>query len=179
MKYAALLRGINVGGANKVPMPELKTVFENAGFADVSTYINSGNVIFSSGQSDIEALQKKCQDAIFAHFNLDIPVAVISQNNLAAALDNAPSWWDNGPESKHNAIFIIAPATTPEIMEQIGELKPEYELIGSHGQVIFWSAPVATFSRTRLSKIITTSAYRKITIRNANTTKKLLHLMQK
>jgi uncharacterized protein (DUF1697 family) len=46
-KYIALLRGVNVGGKNKISMSELKTAFEEGGFADIRTYINSGNVIFS------------------------------------------------------------------------------------------------------------------------------------
>ena len=76
-KYIALLRGVNVGGKNKIPMPLLKAAFEEAGFYEVSTYINSGNVIFSSENKDVVILQKKCRQAVMDMFQLDIAVAVI------------------------------------------------------------------------------------------------------
>lgn len=63
-KYIALLRGINVGGNNKVSMKELKAIFEQNGFDDVATYINSGNMIFCCEDSPIESLQNKCRDLI-------------------------------------------------------------------------------------------------------------------
>ncbi len=61
-------------------------------------------------------------------------------------------------------------------MEEVGEAKPEYEKIAAAGQIIFWTAPLQTFNRTRYSKIVGTTAYQYITIRNANTTRKLLEL---
>ena len=81
------------------------------------------------------------------------------------------------PESRHNALFVIPPVTTEEMLAQIGAVKPEYERIGDYGKVIFWSAPIATFSRTRLTKIVQSkAAYNAITIRNANTALKLAEL---
>jgi uncharacterized protein (DUF1697 family) len=58
MKYIALLRGINVGGNHKVEMKNLKALFESLGFSDVSTYINSGNVIFESNEERSVVLEK-------------------------------------------------------------------------------------------------------------------------
>ncbi|MCE5342032.1 MAG: DUF1697 domain-containing protein [Eubacteriales bacterium] len=172
-KYIALLRGVNVGGNNIIPMPSLKAAFEEAGFAEVSTYINSGNIIFSSENENLLALQQKCHHAILHAFQLDIAVAVISAKDLREALEHAPKWWDKDDEAKHNAIFVIAPADAEAVMESVGEAKPEYEQVAHYGQVIFWSAPIKTFSRTRWAKIVSTSAYQTITIRNANTAKKL------
>lgn len=177
-KYIALLRGINVGGNNKIPMPELKAAFEENGYADVVTYINSGNIIFSSRNSNTEELKKECEAAIADKFKLNIAVAVISVQDLSDAIQNAPSWWDTDSESKHNAIFVIPPATTETVIGEVGNAKPEYERVGYYGQVIFWSAPLKTFSRTRWSKIAGTSAYGSITIRNANTAKKLLAIAE-
>ncbi len=174
-KYIALLRGVNVGGKNKISMSILKTAFEEQGFFEVYTYINSGNVIFSSRETDITALQHNCQQAIIDTFRLDIPVAVISVAELSDALCNAPEWWDHDIESKHIAIFVIAPAVADTLANEVG-INHEYEKISACGQVIFWSAPIKTFSRTRWSNIIATPAYSCITIRNANTTKKLLEL---
>lgn len=176
MKYIALLRGINVGGNNKVAMTELKHCFEGVGFTDVLTYINSGNVIFDSAETNKAKLVQLCEQAIEAQFGFHIICAVIRADELQAALEHAPSWWGKDSTVKHNAIFVIAPKTTKEIMESIGETKPEYESVATYEPIIFWSAPAQTFSRTRYSKIVGTKAYKSITIRNFNTTKKLLEL---
>ena len=176
MVYIALLRGINVGGNNKVSMAELKASFESLGFTNVRTYINSGNVIFESSITDKVALVTDCEAVIEQQFGFHVTCAVISANELRDALQQAPSWWDKNKADKQNALFVIAPATTAEIMQQVGEAKPEYEQIAAAGPIIFWTAPLKTFGRTRYSKIVGTTAYQSVTIRNANTTKKLLEL---
>jgi uncharacterized protein (DUF1697 family) len=177
MRYVALLRGINVGGKNKVPMADLKGCFEAEGYENVKTYINSGNVIFDSEKADLVKLVESCEQSIEKQFGFAVRVSVVSGVELQAALENAPKWWDNDPDSKHNAIFVIAPATAEEIMKTVGEAKPEYEKIAHFGNVIFWSAPIKTFSRTRWSGIVGSSAYKDVTIRNSNTAKKLLELI--
>lgn len=177
MKYIALLRGINVGGKNKVPMSDLKTYFKNAGFLNTMTYINSGNVIFDSEEQSTTKLAQKCEDILENKFGFSIKVALIDDNTLKEALEHAPDWWGDDPNSKHNAIFIIQPATSEEVIESAGKIKPEYEQLSSYKDIIFWSAPMETFSHTRWSKVTGTKAYKNITIRNANTTKKLLEMV--
>ena len=175
-KYIALLRGINVGGKNKISMPILKNAFIENGFSDVTTYINSGNVLFSCESKDKEELQTECRRIIMDKFGLDIAVMVISAQELADALSHAPKWWDSDTESKHNAFFVIPPATAQELIESVGDENPEYARAFHYGQIIFWSAPTKTFTRTKWSKAVSSKAYSNITIRNSNTTKKLLEL---
>lgn len=179
MNYIALLRGINVGGNNKISMPELKAAFQRAGFTEVSTYINSGNVLFSSGETDVLHLMEVCHQLIQDAFGLDIAVNIVSADELLEALQNAPDWWNAAADAKHNAMFVIPPASAEDIMGEVGAIKPEYEKVGSHGQVIFWSAPIQTFSHTRWSKVVGTRAYASITIRNANTALKLGELARR
>lgn len=177
MKYVALLRGINVGGKNKVSMPELKKCFETLGFSGVSTYINSGNVIFDSSEQSTARLVQKCERVIEATFGLNVACSVISAIDYQDALANAPEWWGLDDGEKHNAIFVIAPTTTNEVMQEVGDAKLDYELVAAHGSVIFWSAPLKTFGKTRYSKIVGNKAYRSVTIRNSNTTKKIAALL--
>lgn len=177
MKYIALLRGVNVGGKNKLSMADLKRVLEHEGFTDVYTYINSGNIIFSKPNMTAEQAKVAWETLLAEHFNLHVPVAIVTEDELMRALQNAPAWWDNDAQSKHNAIFIISPASSADIFKQVGEAKPEFEKVASYGNVIFWSAPLATFSHTRWSKVSGYAAYGNITIRNANTTKKLAALL--
>lgn len=173
MRYVALLRGINIGGKNKVSMGDLKTRLESAGFTNTMTYINSGNVIFDSEETDASKLIRKCEAIIEKNFGFPIRVAVIDINILREALEHAPEWWGDDPSSKHNAIFVIPPATAIEVIEAVGAIKPEYERIYAYEDIVFWSAPLKTFARSRWSKVVGTKAYQDITIRNANTTKKL------
>jgi len=176
MKYVALLRGVNVGGKNKVSMSDLRQIFINAGFNNVSTYINSGNVIFETNIIRIIDISKLCESLLWKKLKISAGVAVISADDLNDSLNHAPAWWNNDSNSKHNAIFAIEPASVEEVFKEIGEIKPDYEKIAYYGDVIFWSAPIETFGRTRLSKIVGTNTYGKITIRNANTATKLRDL---
>lgn len=175
-KYIAFLRGINVGGKNKISMSELKELFKQNGFQDVVTYINSGNIIFSSNNSDEKKLKEECEILILDKFKLSIPVLVISFHDLLTAINSAPLWWDQDKDSKHNAIFILPSITVDEVFSEVGEIKPEYEKVDYYGRIVFWSAPIKTFSRTRWSKVVGSSAYDSITIRNAKTVKKILQL---
>lgn len=179
MKFIALLRGVNVGGKNKLPMPQLKAAFERQGFSGVSTYIGSGNVLFDSEESDVLALKTRCEELIRSVFQLDISVAVVASDVLCDAIAHAPDWWNTDKESKHNAIFVIPPATAESVCAAVGEIKLEYEQAAFYGPVIFWSAPIKTFSRTRWSKVTGSAAYASVTIRNANTTLKLAELARK
>lgn len=178
-KYIALLRGINVSGKNKISMPALKSAFEETGFLDVITYINSGNVIFSSSIQDKSELIRKCESIITDKFMLNIPVAIVSAQELSETLKNTPEWWDVDKEEVNYAIFLISPISVEEVFREVGEAKPEYEKVAYYGNVIFWSAPLKTFSKTRWSRIASSSVNNNVTIRNANTTKKLLDLVEK
>jgi uncharacterized protein (DUF1697 family) len=178
-KYIALLRGVNVGGKNRVVMKELKTCFEDYGFVQVKTYLNSGNVIFSSDELDTMVLEKVCETLIKELTGLTIAVTIVSGKDLLKAIEHAPSWWNLDKESKHNALFIIAPTTPEEVMVSVGEAKPEFEQVSQHERIIFWSAPLKTFSRTRWSKIVGSTYYDRITIRNANTVMKLAEIVKK
>ena len=176
--YIALLRGINVGGSRPVSMAELKALFEENGFENVSTYIQSGNVIFSGPAGRRDEIRQKCADMIAARFGFEVPVAVISAQELKEALDHAPVWWDKDKDAKHNAIFVIPPTTPEDVFREVGGIRPEYEKAEAYDSVIFWSAPIATFSRTRLMRVVGSGVYGNITIRNANTTKKLRDLAE-
>lgn len=174
-EYIALLRGINVGGNHKIDMKLLRAAFCEAGFADAKTYINSGNVLFSSDM-DEERLQAACEALIAERFGLSIAVAILSAEELAEALDHAPAWWNAAEDCKHNAIFVIPPATAESVCAEVGEAKPEYEKVSCYGKLIFWSAPMETFSHTRWSAVSKRQTYQKITIRNAATAIKLAAL---
>lgn len=179
-KYIALLRGVNIGGKNKISMPELKLAFEEIGFLDVITYINSGNVIYSSNTQDINEMIRISESIIEDKFKISIPITIISAKELSDVLKNAPRWWNTeNKEIYDNAIFVISPTSIDEVFAAVGNAKPEYEKVDSHGNVIFWSAYLKTFNKARWSKIASSSVNNNVTIRTANTTRKLLELAEK
>jgi uncharacterized protein (DUF1697 family) len=88
--YAALLRGINVGGAKKVPMAELRTLMEGLGYGDVRTYLQSGNAVFSSGRGDEDSLAEELSGAIEKHFGFGVGVLVRDHGYLKAVREACP-----------------------------------------------------------------------------------------
>lgn len=175
-KYIVFLRGINVGGKNKVSMLRLKELFEQNGHQNVMTYINSGNIFFSSEITNEKKLKEEFEALILNEFQFSIPVMIITVNYLLSAFDHMPSWWGQDKDSAHNTIFIIPPVTFEEVSKAAGEINPEYEKIDHYGNVVFWSAPIKTYSRTRWSKLVASSLYDSITIRNINTFRKISQL---
>ena len=89
-RFVALLRGINVSGQKKIQMSELKTLCEKLGFQNVETYIQSGNVIFSSKEKSISKLANKISLAIKNKFNFDVQVIILTPQEIQQALQNNP-----------------------------------------------------------------------------------------
>ncbi|MFF1451369.1 DUF1697 domain-containing protein [Streptomyces sp. NPDC058274] len=88
--YAALLRGINVGGSKKVPMGELRTLMQGLGYADVATYLQSGNAVFGSGHGDEESLAGELAAALEKHFGFTVGVLVRDHAYLRAVREACP-----------------------------------------------------------------------------------------
>jgi len=177
-RYIALLRGINISGKNKVQMAELKKGFEKLAFEEVKPYLNSGNVIFSSNEDDIEKLKNQIEGMIKEEFDLDIPVFIISKEALSDILKNAPEWWgNNNKEIYDNLIFIIPSTKFSDVYIQIGEPKKELEKIKSYKEVIFWSFSRKDYQKTNWwSKTASAGISNKITIRTANTIRKIVDM---
>lgn len=177
-RYVALLRGINVSGKNKVFMPALKEGFEQLAFEDVKTYLNSGNVIFSSHEDDIKKLTNQIELMIHNQFHLDISVFVISKQDLLDILHNSPQWWGNNNKDIYdNLIFIIPPAKFLDVYNEIGESKKELEKIENYKEVIFWSFSRKDYQKTNWwSKTGSANISAKLTIRTANTVRKIVNM---
>lgn len=177
-RYIAFLRGINISGKNKVPMVELKKEFEKFEFGEVKTYLNSGNVIFSSDKDNIGEFTKQIEIMIKKQFALDIPVFVISKEKLEDILHNAPDWWGNAnKEIYDNLIFIMPSATFAEVYREIGEPKEELEKIKDYKEAIFWSFSRKDYQKTNWwSKTASANIGTKLTIRTANTVRKIVKM---
>ena len=112
--YVALLRGINVGGKNKIAMAELKSLFASLGFEDVVTYIQSGNVVFRSASDDADALSVKIEREIAALSGIKPAVLLRTPKELATIAERNPYLSRDADLSKLHIVFLDhAPAQTP------------------------------------------------------------------
>lgn len=177
-RYIALLRGVNISGKNKVPMANLKKCFEALGVMEVKTCLNSGNVIFSSADGNVTALTDRAERMMQREFGLDIPVFIIPQEVLADILRHAPDWW--GTENQdiyNNLIFILPPATFPDVYHEIGAPKKGLEQIQEYQSVVFWSFSRKDYQKTNWwPKTARADIGSKLTIRTANTVRKIVSM---
>ena len=178
IRYIALLRGINISGKNKIPMAELKKGFEDLGFSDVRTYLNSGNVMFSCREDDITGITKRIEKMIGDVFGLDIPVFVIKTEELKDIIRHAPEWWGTADKSIYdNLIFIMSPTTFAEVYEAIGEPKEGLEQIMEYDNAVFWSFDLKDHRKTNWwPKTAALPIGSRLTIRTANTVRKLIDM---
>ena len=181
MKYIALLRGINISGKNKISMSELKLELEKNKYQSVFTYLNSGNVIFEIDVDSKESIMKDIRKIIKNRFNLEIPAFIMTAFELEDILNNNPNWWGtDNKEVYHNLIFIMPPIKYEDVYNTIGEPKEDIEQIKEYNNSIFWSYDLRNYRKSNWwSKTASTNISDKITIRTANTMKRVLEICKR
>jgi uncharacterized protein (DUF1697 family) len=176
VRYVALLRGINVGGRNKVPMAELREAFEGVGHTDVSTYIQSGNVLFRSG-APRAAIEADVERMLERHLGFPIVVVVRSHAQLRAVVARAPARFGTQPGKHHSdAIFLRSPLTPKQVMK-IVKLRDGVDRAWAGSGVVYFERLSAERTKSRMSSIVGTPEYANMTIRSWATTTKLLALL--
>lgn len=176
MTYVALLRGINVGGNNKIDMKALKTVFEAAGMTSVRTYINSGNVIFSCDTGTRATIATMLASAIERQFGLAIPVLVRDVNEMRSIVEALPAEWANDASAKCDVVFLWPEVDTPETLEALA-IDSKVEDARYTPGAILRRVTRKNVTRSRLTRIVGTPLYTQVTLRNCTTARKLLALM--
>jgi uncharacterized protein (DUF1697 family) len=175
-KYVAFLRGINVGGNNLVKMDVLRKEFKEMGFHSVNTYIQSGNVLFESTLVNKDVIKEKIAKALAPLFKVKIKVLVRSQKDMAKTVAHFPKIFKK-PGWKHNVIFLSEELDSKSVLSRF-ELKNGIEVISYSSGVLFWSAKMATITRSNMLKLSARQEYQAMTVRNVNTTKKIFELMK-
>lgn len=175
-KYVAFLRGINISGKNKISMSDLKAEFEALGFIDVLTYLNSGNIVFSSETDNARPIIEKM---ISDKFGLEVPAHVIGMDYLKDILSHSPQWWGSENKDKYdNLIFILSSDTPEDICALIGEPSEGLETVQIYKNVIFWTFDRKAYQKCNWwKKTASTGVTDKLTIRTANTIKKVCGLL--
>ena len=178
-QYLVLLRGINVGGKNIIKMADLKASFEEMGFSNVVTYIQSGNVLVQSDEKDKTVLTTRIEKGLSKRFNFEAKVVVIAQKELAGIVKSAPEGF--GEEEKkfrYDVIFLKEPLTPKEAIQNV-KVREGVDTAHAGKQALYFSRLISRASQSYLTKIIGMPVYQNMTIRNWNTTTKLLELFSK
>jgi len=175
-RYVALLRGINVGGKNLIKMPALKACFEANGFESVSTYIQSGNVVFEAVDRPSQ-LTRRIEEMLAEAFVYVPTVVVRNRKQMQAIVERAPKGFGGEPKKyRYDVIFLKEPLTAAAAMKHL-PTNPAVDRAHAGTGVLYVSRLIAKATQSRLNKIISSPIYPSVTIRNWSTTTKLLELM--
>jgi len=177
MKYAALLRGINVGGNSMVKMSELKECFEKNGFENVATYINSGNVIFDSEKTDPKSLTKEIEEILSKRFGFDLRIVLRNHSQIQKVIESVPGDWNTRTDLRYYIAFIKEPVTVDVAFAEV-EPREGVDFIEKGPGVIYMATLWIDAAKSGITKLIGKKIYKEMTIRNYNTTKKILSLME-
>jgi uncharacterized protein (DUF1697 family) len=178
-RYVILLRGINVGGKNKLSMAALKEALEELGYENVATYINSGNVIADSTKS-ASAIEAEIEKVLPKKFKLDselIKVLALSRAKFKAMLTGRPKGFGDEPKKYHSdAIFLMG----TKVSDAVKAFDPRegVDALWPGKGVIYHQRLSAQRTKTRLNKVMATPFYKSMTIRNWATTQKLLEMLE-
>jgi uncharacterized protein (DUF1697 family) len=174
--YLAILRGINVSGQKLIPMKELKTLFEALNFQHVSTYIQSGNVLFRAEAADVRALAAQIESSIQERYQFQVPVLIRTPGDLQAAIGRNPFLQLSNPDTDKLHITFLADQPTQARIDQVssGQYAPDQCHIS--GREVFLYCPQG-YGRTKLSNtFLETKLGVKATTRNLKTVRQLISM---
>jgi uncharacterized protein (DUF1697 family) len=146
-RYAALLRGINVGGKNKLPMKELAAMFESAGARDVATFIHSGNVVFRASPSVAATLPALVGQEIVSRFGFEAPIVMRAGSELQRIVRANPFV---GVDEDELAIMFLAVKPSPERLQKLDPARSPPDQFVVRGRDIYLRLPNG-FARTKLT----------------------------
>lgn len=176
MKYVALLRGINVGGNNKIKMADLKIAVEKAGYANVVTLIQSGNVIFDSAILDQKKIAKQLEQVMLKTFGVVSRVVIRSLPQMKKVIADIPASWKKDDIRKYVA-FIKEPMTAAAAAKEI-PVREGVDILDVGDGVLYMATKMEGLTKSGYTKIVGTKIYQDMTMRNFNTTLKILVLME-
>jgi uncharacterized protein (DUF1697 family) len=175
MTYVAFLRGVNVGGKGIVSMAAIKEALIGHGMSEVRTYINSGNVIFSTRASDVQRLTVRIEKAIEQHTGMAIKVLLMDHKTLKTMVDAIPRHWVDDKTMRTYVLLLWKELDDRTILDSLPIKQGVDELRYTPGAVV-WRVDRENVGRSHMNRIVGTPLYKKITMRSANTMRKLNEL---
>lgn len=178
MRYILLLRGVNVDGKNKVSMSDLKELLLNEGFEAVDSYINSGNLFFSSAQN-WESCIAKITYVLESNYDFSIPFALITREEYLEERAGLPDWWE-GELARRDVLFFSCNLDKSDILDFIDKSTFHNEIVYVGKHAVFWGKYDESeyLKTTYHKKLMKQDFYKKITIRNGNTFEKIAEIFE-
>ena len=179
MEYVALLRGINVGGKNKVVMSELREQIAVEGFTNVRTYINSGNLLFEAGaDAPREDVTQAVEDLLARRYDFPIRLALLTAQDYLAQLEELPDWW-HGKVARRDALFYTRGLDRSHVRERIEAMELGDEAVHFGEHAVFWGKfDEKSFLTTAYHKrLLREDFYRQVTIRSGSTVEKIAAML--
>jgi uncharacterized protein (DUF1697 family) len=176
MKYVALLRGINVGGNNIIKMTDLQKVFETAGYTNVKTVIQSGNVIFESRETDKEIITGRLEAVLSKAFQYSSKVVIRSHKEMTRIISEVPKIWNQKNDVRSYILFIKEPVTENEVASEV-EVTEGIDSIKTGIGVVYMTTKMEGLTKSKFSKIIGKKVYKDVTMRNYKTSHIILEIM--
>ena len=174
--HVALLRGINVGGNNRLPMGTLREVLAGLGLSDVRTYLNTGNALFTCPPTDHVALAGRIEAAIEAAVGFRPRVLVRSGEDIRAIAALIPADWTQDQHVRTDVVYLLDGVSPEEVVNDLAPRPGVENVLLAPGAVI-WMVARRDATRSRLQGLTATPHYARATIRNANTARKLADLV--
>lgn len=177
MRYALLLRGINVGGRHKVSMDRLKADLMKLGFRSVVSYINSGNLFFDSSEPE-EAIQRALARYFDATYDFPVPFIIISAATLQQEVAQLPSWWQDDTAYRRDALFYLPEADKTAVEAEAAIWANSREQLYFGRTAFFYcnhdQADYLTSNYHK--KLLKARFYKQLTIRSGKTFQKIIEL---
>lgn len=173
--HVALLRGINVGGNNLLPMASLRALLADLGLGAVRTYLNSGNALFTCAPIDHMLLAERIEGAIEAAAGFRPRVLVRSGEDIRAIAELIPAEWTQDQEMRTDVLYLLDGVPPEEVVRDLAP-RPGIEHVRLGVGAVIWMVARRDATRSRLQGITATAHYPRVTIRNVNTARRLAAL---
>jgi uncharacterized protein (DUF1697 family) len=178
MKYVALLRGINVGGNNIIKMEDLRITFEKAGYTNVATFIQSGNVVFDSTSLDKEQITTHIESILSKTFHYSSRVVLRSKKEIYTTLHGVPRDWNSEKDLRCYILFVKEPLTANDVASDV-ELHEGIDFLSVGAGVLYMSTKMEGLTKSKFSKLIGKKVYKEVTTRNYKSARMIFELMEK
>jgi uncharacterized protein (DUF1697 family) len=177
MLYLALLRGINVGGNAVLKMADLKKAVEAQGFSNVSTYIQSGNLIFESTEIKSSTVAAALENIISNNFQIKSKAVLRTFAHLEKVVSGVPAEWKTRDDLRCYLAFTADNITPQDVMSEV-KLREGVDFMQAGDGVLYMTTLLSGLTKSGFTKLVSTRIYQDITMRNYNTVQKLFALMR-
>lgn len=175
--YVAFLRGINVGGRNLIAMPDLVKAFESAGYLNVRSHLQSGNVLFEAASTNSAELEVALDALLSGIFGTPIPTVVQSHEELRETIAHAPAGHDS-PELRSEVLFLKRPLTSEQAMQEMPELREGVDAIAAGDGVLYFSRVAAEARKTRINRLMGMPVFKQMTMRTWRTVTRIAEMLE-